>query len=245
VEGLSLDQEQGDPLAGEQAEAGAPDSGDQSGDSQDSKGSPETADKSPEAERSNDLLSRLRDAFKNLLSALNRDQQPGASEGEQASSKSSSSKQAGEKGDSAQPGSEGSEEGDEGQGAEGDAASSENGQQAAQGGAQGPGDQPGSQEQAGTSAAGTAEGSKEMVAAEQLEAMGEISKLFQKRAEEMSGEVLIETESAHRQALRTPYQPTDSTHSDRGGIVGRDEVPLAYRDFMQAYFENLRKSGKD
>jgi hypothetical protein len=246
VEGLSLDQEKGDPLAGEQSEAGGADSGDQNSDSQDAKNtnSPESPNTSSDAERSNDLLSRLRDAFKNLLSALNRDQQPGASEGEKASSKDAS-QQAGEKGDSAQAGGEEGEEGQEGQGAEGDAASSENGQQAAKGGSQGPGDQPGSQEQAGSSAAGTAEGSKEILAAEQLEAMGEISKLFQKRAEEMSGEVLIETESAHRQALRTPYQPTDSSHSDRGGIVGRDEVPLAYRDFIQTYFENLKKSGKD
>jgi len=243
VEGLSLDPEQGDPLAGEPSDPGKSDGG--SADSKDAKSnsSPEGPNSSPEAERSNDLLSRLRDAFKDLISALNRDQQPGAADGEQGSSKSAS-QQAGEKGDSAQAGGEDGEEGQEGQGAEGDAASSESGQKAAQGSSQGPGDQPGSME-AGSSSAGTAEGSKEILAAEQLEAMGEISKLFQKRAEEMSGEVLIETESAHRQALRTPYQPTDSTHTDRGGVVGRDEVPLAYRDFIQTYFENLRKSGKD
>jgi hypothetical protein len=246
VEGLTVDPEQGDPLSGEQTEAGQPEGNNPNGDSQDSKSadSKDGPSTNPDAESSNDLLSRLKDAFKNLVSALNRDQQQGASEGEQASSKSAS-QQDGEKGNSAQEGGEQGQEGQEGEGAEGDAASAESGQKAAQGGSQGPGDQPGGQEEAGSSAAGTAEGSKEMLAAEQLEAMGEISKLFQKRAEEMSGEVLIETESAHRQALRTPYQPTDSTHSDRGGIVGRDEVPLAYRDFIQAYFENLRKIGKD
>ncbi len=246
VEGLSLDEELGDPLSGEQASAGEPDADGEKSDSRDTENANPSKDPnaSPPAERSNDLLSRLRDAFKNLVSALNRDQSAGSSEGEQASSKSSSQSD-GEKGDSAQAGEEG-QEGQEGQGAEGgEAASSENGQQSAQGGSQGPGDQPGSQQEAGSAAAGTAEGSKQILEAEQLEAMGEISKLFQKRAEEMSGEVLIETESAHRQALRTPYQPTDSTHGDRGGIVGRDEVPLAYRDFIQAYFENLRKSGKD
>ena len=73
--------------------------------------------------------------------------------------------------------------------------------------------------------------------------MGELSELYQQRAEEMSGEVLIETEAAP-QELQTPYMPTTAGHRDPGGRVSRDEIPFAYRHYVQKYFEALRqKSG--
>jgi hypothetical protein len=99
-------------------------------------------------------------------------------------------------------------------------------------------DQPG--EGQPSSAAGGNDGSKD--AAEQAaieEAMGKLEELYSRRAEEMKGEVMIETETA-QQSARTPYQPQDSGHQDLGGTVSRDAIPLAYQAYIKSYFENLR-----
>jgi len=99
-------------------------------------------------------------------------------------------------------------------------------------------------EGATASSAGSNDGSKELTEAEQMQAMGELDELYQQRAEDMSGEVLIETEAAPQQ-LQTPYSPTTAGHRDPGGQVSRDEIPFAYRKFVQKYFEALReKRGK-
>jgi hypothetical protein len=91
-----------------------------------------------------------------------------------------------------------------------------------------------------SSSAGSNDGSKD--AAEQAaieEALGRLEELYSQRAEEMRGEVMIETETA-RQSARTPYQPQQSGHQDLGGTVGRDAIPLAYQAYIKSYFENLR-----
>jgi hypothetical protein len=94
-----------------------------------------------------------------------------------------------------------------------------------------------------SSSAGSNDGDKSLSESAQLEAMGELSELYQKRAEDMSGEVLIETQAAPQQ-LQTPYTPTAAGHRDLGGQVSRDEIPFAYRQYVQKYFEALRqKSG--
>jgi hypothetical protein len=91
-----------------------------------------------------------------------------------------------------------------------------------------------------SSSAGSNDGSKE--AAEQAaieEAMGRLEELYSQRAEQIRGEVMIETETA-RQTARTPYQPQQSGHQDLGGTVSRDAIPLAYQAYIKSYFENLR-----
>ena len=101
----------------------------------------------------------------------------------------------------------------------------------------------GSEGQSGAGA-GSEDGAKEALEEyAQMQAMGQLSELYQKRAEEISGEVMIETEQA-QQTARTPYADRRSGHEDRGGEVSRDEIPLAYQSYIQNYFKNLESKNK-
>ena len=101
-------------------------------------------------------------------------------------------------------------------------------------------EQPGSGENA--SAAGSNEGSKELADAERMQVMGELEELFMERAENMTGEVTVETRFAEQSAA-VPFNNRTTSHADRGGDVSRDEIPVEYRAYIQNYFEVLRKNG--
>ena len=249
VEGLSVDNEFGDELAtgageGEGQGEGPTGIEDDAG----SEGDPGAEQGSPEAgapgEESNDLLSRLQDAFKNMLSSMNMDPPSGSQPGEPSDQESGESSPAegtptGQEaaGEAAQAGESTSDS--EGSGG----AAPEAPQELSQGesGSESAGAPP---EGSTTSSAGSNDGSKELSESAQLQAMGELSELYQQRAEEMAGEVLIETEAAP-QELQTPYTPTAAGHRDLGGQVNRDEIPFAYRQYVQKYFEALRQKSEN
>jgi hypothetical protein len=44
------------------------------------------------------------------------------------------------------------------------------------------------------------------------------------------------------QQLKTAYSGKNGTHAEAGGEITRDEVPMAYREFVQSYFEQVRKT---
>jgi len=250
VEGLSIDDDFGDELAAGANEGGEQEEGAEGTESsqEGSDGDPNAENGSPEqgseSEDSNDLLSRLEDAFRNMLSGMNMEPPAGSESGE------SSDKQSGEPSpaEGAEPGEEADgqapdsgESGTAGEGASG--AAPEAPQELTQGDS-GSDSSATAAEGATASSAGSNDGSKELTEAEQMQAMGELDELYQQRAEDMSGEVLIETEAAPQQ-LQTPYSPTTAGHRDPGGQVSRDEIPFAYRKFVQKYFEALReKRGK-
>jgi hypothetical protein len=183
------------------------------------------------------LLDRLKDAFQNMLSKLNMEPQAGQqkpSESESPSDGESTGEQAEASEGTAQGGASDQGEAEMEGGEPGEASS----QQVAQGESGANSDQAG--EGQPSSSAGSNDGSKD--AAEQAaieEALGRLEELYSQRAEEMRGEVMIETETA-RQSARTPYQPQQSGHQDLGGTVGRDAIPLAYQAYIKSYFENLR-----
>jgi hypothetical protein len=89
---------------------------------------------------------------------------------------------------------------------------------------------------------GKEEGNKELREAEQLAAMGKISELIGRRAQNVSGEVTVEVLSSRQQQLKTPYTDKRAAHADTGGQIHRDEVPLIYQDYVQRYFEEVHKS---
>jgi len=95
--------------------------------------------------------------------------------------------------------------------------------------------------QDGKSGIGRQDGDKNVHEAEQLAAMGKISEIIGKRAQNVSGEVMVEVSSGNQQ-LKTQYSQKKATHADTGGEIGRDEVPLAYQQFVQQYFEEIRKT---
>ena len=94
--------------------------------------------------------------------------------------------------------------------------------------------------QDGKSGIGSQDGDKSIKEAEQLAAMGKISEIIGKRAQNVAGEVMVEVASGNQQ-LRTQYTQRKASHADTGGEISRDEVPLAYQQYVQQYFEEIRK----
>ena len=88
---------------------------------------------------------------------------------------------------------------------------------------------------------GSADGDKAAKEAEQLAAMGKISEILGKRAQNVTGEVMIEVGSS-KQQLKTPWAQKQASHAEAGSEIHRDEVPLMYQQFVQQYFEEIRKT---
>jgi len=95
-------------------------------------------------------------------------------------------------------------------------------------------------EEGGQGIAGSSEGDKDIRMAEQLEAMGKLSEIIGQRAESITGEMMVEVSSGD-QSLETAYTESAAAHRSAGGGIHRDEVPLELRDYVQAYFEEVRK----
>ncbi len=89
------------------------------------------------------------------------------------------------------------------------------------------------------SGVGSQEGDKSARQAEAAKAMGKISELFGKRAENVKGDMMIEVGST-RQQLKTPLAQRNASHAESGGEIHRDQVPLEYEPFVQRYFDQIR-----
>ncbi|MBI4907515.1 MAG: hypothetical protein HY820_28070 [Acidobacteria bacterium] len=197
------------------------------------------------SQENSSLMDKMRDAMANMLSRMKMNPQQGDGSKQNAQSPQGASQQAsaaqkqGQKGSPA-PGKQG----------DGQSKSDEAGEQEGEGAsknmnAQGKvSDSAGAKQQAqeGKSGAGKQDGEKEIKQAEQAAAMGKISEILGKRAQNLTGEVMVEVSSG-RQALKTQYTNKSAAHSDAGGEIPRDEVPAAYQQYVQQYFEEIRKSG--
>jgi hypothetical protein len=248
VEGLSVEEPYGDEMdynslveaeqqGKQQGEKGENPSDAGKPGEQDSAQADQESKSDPWNQEPDSLLDRLKEAFQNMLAKMNMEP-PKGPPGEKAESDSSSAESSGEKAEA----SEGTAQGGASESGEAQMEGGESGQPSSQQIAQGEGgnnsEQPGEGQPA--SAAGGNDGSKD--AAEQAaidQAMGRLEELYSRRAEEMRGEVMIETETA-RQSARTPYEPKAAGHEDLGGTVSRDAIPLAYQSYIKSYFENLR-----
>ena len=93
------------------------------------------------------------------------------------------------------------------------------------------------------SASGTSDGDKTLAEARQLEVLGSLEELYMERAEDMSGEVTVETRLAE-QSASVPYSQQDAPRGEGPGAVSRDEIPAAYRTYVQNYFEALRRNSQ-
>jgi hypothetical protein len=231
-------------------EPGSPASNTESGDPERSNaaspnqqtGHNERADES--AQGGNSLAEKFRDAMERLLSRLK--PQPGSGGSRQAAANTPGrSEQARSKpGPSGQPTAE--QAADEmNANSNGD---TQGGQQASgagkpkQGGSgqQSAGENPQPSKE-GNSGIGKEDGNKAVREAEQLAAMGKISEIVGKRSQNLTGEVMVEVASGSQQ-LRTGWSQQNAAHSEAGGEIHRDEVPLAYQRYVEQYFEQIRKS---
>jgi hypothetical protein len=86
---------------------------------------------------------------------------------------------------------------------------------------------------------GSADGDKKAREAAMLEAMGKIEEILGKRQQNVSGE-MIEVGST-KQQLKTPFLQKQGEHAEAGGEIHRDEVPPMYQQFVEQYFEEIRK----
>ena len=201
------------------------------------------ARQSPGNESSN-LLSKLQDAMKNLLSRMN--MQPPAHSPDQESAtaqnnrsgrgkpKDGSQKSAASGGQKQAGGQEGNPQA--GQGGE-DSMAAQSGQSKGDGKS----DSKQSSQQPG-SGIGSQDGDKNIKLAEQLAAMGKISEILGKRSANLTGEATVQAQSTAQQ-LRTPYAQRRAEHAEGGAEIGRDEVPVALESYVEQYFEQVRKAG--
>ncbi len=194
----------------------------------------------------NSMMDKMRDAFSNLMNKMKSqpkggEQQakngkkdaPGEGEGKQGNKE-------GQKGAQNQQGKQNDQQ------AQADQSSDQQGegegkQQTSQskGGSDSKDGQPNNDPKSGT---GQQDGQKDVKLAAQMEAMGKLSEIIGKRAEKQSGEVMVEVNSSKSQQLRTAYSSKAGTYTNSGGEIHRDEVPLLYQDYVQHYFEQVRRT---
>ncbi|MEZ5403383.1 MAG: hypothetical protein R2729_27125 [Bryobacteraceae bacterium] len=238
--------DEGDRESGEGKE-GAADSSKDGGE-----GGGEKGDPSKEAPRkgaggdNESLMNKMKDAMANLMSKLKIPQQAGQQRQAGASQKDGGQKDAnGKQSGAGQKGEKGQGQ-PQGQGSPSDdpnAEGQQGEQQQAQSG-QGRNNDKGSD--AGTpnesqSGMGKQDGAKDIQNAEQVAAMGKLSEIFGKRAQNITGEVMVEVQSSKQQQLRTQYSQREGTHREAGGEIHRDQVPEALQHYVQQYFEQVRR----
>ncbi len=239
AEGEPGDSEGAESAEGNPAESAA---NAQGGEKQGSKNAANKTGQSSNGEGSENssVMSKVKEMMSNLLSRVR--QQPSGSGSQRPAQASQNQRQAkngqtpGQKGASnqGQPGAR--ESGDsEGQQAPGEG---ENGQSAeAKAGGRSSEQQSVSQPGSGI---GSQDGNKDTKLAEQLAAMGKISEIIGKRSANVTGEVTVEVQSSQQQ-LRTQYTRSTAVHSEAGGDINRDEVPVVFQQFVQEYFDQVRK----
>lgn len=201
----------------------------QNGEKQDSKN----------ASESSSLMSKMKDAFQNLLSKAKpqQNQQGQAQQGKDQKSAQGKSQQGSKQdGKDGQP-QNGQQQGDAQEGEDGQEA--KNSENAQQGKGQGKSDSQQSSKQPG-SGIGSQDGDKAIKNAEQLAAMGKISEILGKRSATISGEATVEVQTTNQQ-LHTKYEQKGTQHTQGGAEINRDEVPVALQPYVQQYFEQVRK----
>ena len=233
------------PDKGENSQAGS-DSGDSNspegnsqGDKQES--SMKNSGQSGSAGENSSLSEKMRDALANLLSKLKpnkNDSKPGNNSQAQNGSQSNQQKSQSTESNS-QSANKQQADGDASAQSQGDQQSQNGSQQSAQGKSEGKSsDKPNSPD--GKSGIGKQDGDKSAREAAELAAMGKLSEIIGKRAANVSGEVMVEVASG-KQQLKTQYTQKSAAHTEAGSEINRDEVPLAYQQYVQQYFEEVRK----
>ena len=189
------------------------------------------------------LADKMRDALSNLMSKLKMQDKPGEGKPgkQQQSGQQQSAQQRQGKDDKGSPqqGKQSDSASSQDQQGDQEGQSSEKASSAQNKSGSKSSDKPPSQD--GKSGIGKEDGDKSAKEAEQLAAMGKITEIIGKRAANMSGEVMVEVASG-KQQLKTQYSQRKAAHGDAGGEINRDEVPLAYQQFIQQYFEEIHKA---
>ena len=196
----------------------------QSKGNQNEQGDKQDGNQNAKATQDPSLIDKVREALNDMLNKMK--SQPNDNSKNQKGDQQSDNEQ--------QPGSDGQAQ------EKGDSQQAQNGKQSsdAQDGSNSAQNQKSQEPQNGI---GSQEGDKAAKQAEALKAMGKITELLGKRAENVKGAVMVEVGST-KQQLKTPLGQSHSTHAEAGSEIHRDEVPPIYEQFVQQYYEKIRKT---
>jgi hypothetical protein len=186
---------------------------------------------------SSSLMDKIKDAMANMLNKM---KPSSAQEGQQSQQNAQKDQQSGQQ-QKGQKGDQQKQAENSNSDAQSDQSQDDQKQSADAKGAEKSSDKNASQDS--KSGIGSADGDKSAKEAEQLKAMGKISEILGKRAQNVTGEVMVEVGSS-KQQLKTPWAQKDAAHTDAGSEIHRDEVPLMYQQYVEQYFEQIRKSGE-
>ncbi len=211
---------------------------------------PESGNQSDSAKNSNpqgnsgenpSLTDKMKDALANLLAKLKVQPKSDGKQGGSSAQNNSQSQQKSQNKDSNSKGNQGDQQSQ--QNADSQSQSEQQSQNGSQQAADGKSEARNSDRSTenGKSGIGKQDGDKSAREAAQLAAMGKISEIIGKRAEHVTGEVMVEVASG-KQQLKTQYSERNASHVEAGGEINRDEVPLAYQQYVQHYFEAVRKA---
>jgi hypothetical protein len=232
----SIDQGKQDPSEGDPSGQGKnqPDQNQQQ--SNDSKtGDKNGQDPQNGSSSNSSLMDKLRDALANMMNKMK-----STMDGDKQQAKNS---QKGPPGDKQQSGEKGEQAKDSQQSQSdinGDTQSQEGDQKNSSDAQNGQKSAPKNASQDAKNGIGSQDGEKAMREAQQLEAMGKITEILGKRSANVTGEVMMEVASG-KQQLRTDWSQQQANHAEAGSEIHRDEVPLMYQQFVQQYFEEIRK----
>ena len=207
--------------------------------------SPPSKDEQPANGQSNSpgLMNRMKDALSNMMAKMRANGAPQQSgqrnEGSQDQAKNNqSASAAAQQGQGNDRQNAQGEESSENQNAEGQAQGQTSERpQNGQGRSSDQSAQKGSDAQSGV---GRQDGDKGIKDAEQLRAMGKLAEIIGKRSANLTGDMTVETPSG-KQQLKTAYSQQVGRHSDSGGEINRNEIPMMYQQYVRDYMEHVRK----
>jgi hypothetical protein len=87
---------------------------------------------------------------------------------------------------------------------------------------------------------GRQDGGKDLKQAEELQSMGKLAEIIGRRSKDISGDMMVEVPSG-KQQLRTAYTGRVAQHSDTGGEINRDEIPLVFQQYVREYMERVHR----
>ncbi len=91
---------------------------------------------------------------------------------------------------------------------------------------------------------GRRDGEKALKDAEQLKAMGKLAEIIGRRSASLTGEITVETSSG-KQELATQYSHRVGQHSDLGGEINRDEIPLSDQRYVREYMQRVHDQARN
>ncbi|MDX2154613.1 MAG: hypothetical protein SFV54_27975 [Bryobacteraceae bacterium] len=229
----------------ERAEGGQQQPGDSGPTDQQSNSEKKQSQSGKPQQDSNGLMDKMKNALANLLAKMKAKPQGGNGEKQEMASNQKSNEPGGKPGETPDPNGTPRNDQPGQQGQQGDPKGDPQGEgsEKAQGG-QGKQSQDGSDKpsnQDSKTGAGKQDGAKDVKMAEQLEAMGKISEILGRRSQTVTGEMMVEVSSG-KQQLKTAWGQRQAAHADAGGEIHRDEVPLLLQQYVQQYFEEVRKA---